>query len=258
MPIQLSQRPLTDEERARLLTFREQPRPLVWLGGWLLFCLCFAGCSGAILTQVIQPILEIKAPARPYGFGIAAAVVFILAIWFANNERRARRRRAENRRRIAAHNQVEVATIDFDRLWTVDGASGGESVVLEARPFILVHLPVPKDEDEHAAIVKGLNGPYDPEPIFNGTFPRRRIIIEHARGPEPRSPVGRFIVVTDSFLLTITWTGDRMQPAGKVGPELIPQSGWWTDDDFGPPLGLVTLVTSIPHLARGPWMKDIT
>lgn len=245
---------MTEEEKSRLRDFRESPGTAHWALGVIVGTLILGGCfAGVIMGSLQQFITQGHLPAQ---VGAAAgSLLFVVACArLLTAQSRTRRKRRDARRAAAETGIVEVTEITFERMWTIaEPENKRKYSLLEARPFILILIPVPGDEDEHEVAVHSVRGAYEPVPVVNGTFPRRRVVIEHVRVPRPGDQLDMSIPEPPTILLSMSWLDERMNPEGELQYDHI-QGGGYYEGRF-PFHGLRSLAYGVPKLVRGPWMN---
>ncbi len=255
MPSTCRQRALTDQERQWLRDFKEKPNGFIWALRAAALSLIAATCCGGMLQALFREVLR-STSSRLMTVAIAAISIGGL-IWqkFVRDERRDRRERRKHRLLAAESGVVEVTEIVFDRMWSISGhPDQGSHVVLEVRPFVLWTISVPADEDEHERALQSLHSSHQPLPQINGTFPRRRLVLELVRVPDgkPRD-MDSAASVASAFLLSMTWLDERMESSGEVPYQNV--SYLETTYLVG---GLYSLAREVPLLVRGPWMTPPT
>ncbi len=253
MPITCSQRTMTDEERSRLRDFRESPGTAHWALGVIVGTLILGGCcAGAIMGSLQQFITQGHLPAQ-IGASAGSLLFVVACARLLTAQYRTRRKRRDARCAAADTGLVEVTEITFERMWSLSELGDKRKYsLLEARPFILTLIPAPGDEDEHEAAVRSVRGAYEPVPIVNGTFPRRRVVIEHVRVPRPGDQLDMSIPEPPTILLSMSWLDERMTPEGELQYEHIQRGGYY--EGHFPIDGLRSLAYGVPKLVRGPWM----
>ncbi len=253
MPSTCRQRALTNQERQWLRDFKEKPSGYVWAVRVAVSCLIGASCCGGIVQAVFRELLD-----TPRSRIIIAATISIVVgglLWqkFVRDERRQRSARRQSRLLAAESGVVEITELVFDRMWSITGhPDKGTHVLLELRPFVLQFVTVPADEDEHEEALRMFRTNHQPHPQINGTFPRRRLVLEHVRVPGWKPPPTQGAQVAPEFLLSMSWLDDRMEPTGEVPYEAM---DGFAEEHSG---GLYGIVHAIPYLVRGPWMKPPT
>jgi hypothetical protein len=236
---------MTAEEREKWLRWRGPPRPNLWLASLVCF-LVATGCGGGVIHAIISLFDRSQRYSSPLGLAVGATAGVLLAVKFVISARRRRARERRAREAIAESGVVEVAEIAFERMWRIPESDDcAELAVLEATPHVLLMVPVPKDEDEHARLADSVRSHGFPKPVINGTFPRERLRIEWVTAaPERLYPGGPFI--RPKPLLTVSWLGDQIVPAGEIGYDQIPSRVSNQVDLRG--------IEWLPELTSGPWM----
>jgi hypothetical protein len=236
---------MTAEEREKWLRWRGHSKPNLWLASLVCF-FAVTGCGGGVIHAVISLFDTKQRYSGTLGLAIGAAAGVVLAIKFAISARRRKAHERRARAAIAESGVVEVAEITFERMWRIPESDDfDELAVLEATPHVLLMIPVPKDEDEHARLADSVGSHGFPKPAINGTFPRERLRIEWVTAPPKRLyPGGPFI--RPRPLLTVSWLGDQIVPAGEIGYDQLPSRLSNQVDLRG--------IDSLPELTSGPWM----